>query len=67
MIDKLQFLKLNVVKWKLIRKALHEYMSTRERQLLNENAGDSEWQEVTDLQDIIRSIDLYIIPPETNK
>ena len=57
----------NVHKWKLVRKALTEYKNTREHQLRKENASDLEWNEVYDLQELIHSIDFYIIPPEHNK
>ena len=63
MLNKMKAIELNTYKWALIRKALNEYKITLEQKLIKENVGDKEWDEVYDLEDLVKSIDLYVIPP----
>ena len=50
--------------WKLIRHALTSYVIEREEQLRTENVGDKEWNELFDYNDIIRDIELHILPED---
>ena len=52
----------NVQTWKLVVHALKSYVIDREQQLRTDNVGDREWQELSDLNDIITDIELYILP-----
>ena len=66
MFNNVKAIELNTHKWALIRKALEEYKTRLESQLIKENVGDREWDEVYDLEELVKSIDLYVIPPEKN-
>ena len=50
--------------WKLIHHALTSYVIDRENQLRTENVGDREWNELFDYNDIIRDIELHILPED---
>ncbi len=50
--------------WKLVHHALTSYVIDREEQLRTQNVGDREWNELFDYNDIIRDIELHILPED---
>ena len=50
--------------WRLIHHALTSYVIERENQLRTENVGDREWNELFDYNDIIKDIELHILPED---
>ena len=50
--------------WKLIHHALTSYVIERENRLRTENVGDKEWNELFDYNDIIKDIELHILPED---
>ena len=53
----------NRTTWHRIAFALEYYIKTHEELLIKENAGDREWQELSDMRLIMNDILLFIIPP----
>ena len=49
--------------WLKIATALEYYIKTHEKLLVKENAGDREWQELSDMRAILNDLLLFVIPP----
>ena len=53
----------NSTSWQRIAISLEYYIKTHEELFIKENAGDREWQELSDMRAILNDILLFVIPP----
>ena len=54
---------INSSQWLLIAASLEYYVKTHEELLIKENAGNREWQELSDTRAILNDILMFIVPP----
>ena len=53
----------NSTQWHKIAMSLEYYIKTHEDLLKKQNAGDREWQELSDIRAIMNDILMFVIPP----
>ena len=53
----------NSLQWHKIAMSLEYYIKTHEATLVEKNASDREWQELSDMRAILNDLLLFVIPP----